>query len=184
MERPKRYNVVDVLDMWEDIPDDNCDVTDESSDEDIDLSDTNYIPVDDEIEAGEPEETTTEINTPDTTKPKEKLPTKRQRISSNDKDNERTVQEKKRQKRNTNEKNNEQSVRNKWRLLRTFCRRRNPLTRFRQIMSRNYKKSCQARDKMLLCHRYQSWLKLQSVNGGILTRLRRIVQSTVQKVNR
>ncbi len=99
MERSKRYHIEDVLDMWEDIPDDNNDLTDESSGEDVDLLDSNYIPPDDEIDVSEPEETsTTETNTAETPntrtpKSKAKLPRKHQTTNANDRNNEQTVQE-------------------------------------------------------------------------------------------
>ena len=64
MDQSKRYNLEDVLELWEDIPDDNNPVTDESSSDESVCNevDSNYIPPDenddendDEIDVSEAE---------------------------------------------------------------------------------------------------------------------------------
>ena len=57
MDQSKRYNLEDVLELWEEIPDDNNPVTDESSSDESVCNevDSNYIPPDEDDDENDDE---------------------------------------------------------------------------------------------------------------------------------
>ena len=82
MDRSKRYNLEDVLELWEDIPDDNNQVTDESSSDESVCNeiDSNYIPPDENDDENDDE---IDVSEAEISNKKEKPQRKHKRTSSN-----------------------------------------------------------------------------------------------------